>query len=69
MAQLAIDIDKNGLEHPLQGEEAYFNGYYSQCVSYKTLALFLYHPAMQCILRLDIMEIKMSPHMKYVFFF
>ena len=26
MAQLAIDKDQNGLEHPLQSEEAYFNG-------------------------------------------
>ena len=30
----------------------------------KTLALFIYHPAMQCILRLATMEVKMSPHMK-----
>ena len=42
MAQLAIDMDQDGLEHPLQGEEAYFNGCYSRCAGYKTLALFVY---------------------------
>ena len=58
MAQLAIDMDQDGLEHPLQGEEAYFDGCLSQCVGYKTLALFVYHPAMQCILRLATMEVR-----------
>ena len=29
MAQLAIDMDHDGLEHPLQGEEAYFVGCHS----------------------------------------
>ena len=46
MAQLAIDMDQDGLEHPLQGEEAYFDGCHSQCVGYETLALYAYHPAM-----------------------
>ena len=29
MAQLAIDMDQDGPEHPLQGEETYFNGCHS----------------------------------------
>ena len=58
MAQLAIDMDQDGLEHPLQGEEAYFNGCYSRCTGYKTLALFVYHMAMCHILRLAVMEVK-----------
>ena len=58
MAQLAIDMDQDGLEHTLQGEEAYFDGCHSWCVGYKTLALFAYHTAMQCILRLATMEVK-----------
>ena len=29
MAQLPIDMDHDGLEHPLQGEEAYFDGFHS----------------------------------------
>ena len=64
MAQLAIDMDQNGPEHPLQGEEAYFDGCHSRCAGYKTLALFVYHTAMHRILRLATMEVKMSPHMK-----
>ena len=58
MAQLAIDMDQDGLEHPLQGEEAYFDGCYSRCAGYKTLALFVYHTAMHHILRLAMMEVK-----------
>ena len=34
MAQLAIDMDQNGLEHPLQGKEAYFDGCHSRCAGY-----------------------------------
>ena len=58
MAQLAIDMDQDGPDHPLQGEEAYFDGCHSQCVGNKTSALFIYHPAMQYILRLATMEVK-----------
>ena len=29
MVQLAIDIDQDGLQHPLQGKEAYINGCHS----------------------------------------
>ena len=41
MAQLAIDIDQDGLEHPLQGEEAYFDGCHSKCAGCKTCIIFL----------------------------
>ena len=58
MAQLAIDMDQDGPEHTLQGEEAYFNGCHSRCGGYKTLALFVYHMAMRRILRLAMMEVK-----------
>ena len=58
MAQLAIDMDQDGLGHPLQDEEAYFDGCHSWCVCYKTLALFVYNTAMQHILRLATMEFK-----------
>ena len=58
MAQLAIDMDQEGLQYPLQGEEAYFNGCHSRCAGYKTLALFVYHTAMCRILKLAMMEAK-----------
>ena len=55
MAQLATDMDQDRPEHPLQG---YFDGCHSQCVGYKTHTLFIYHPAMQHILTLALMEVK-----------
>ena len=58
MAQLAIDMDQNGPEHPLQGEEAYLDCFHSRCTGYKTLALFVYHMAMHHIFRLAMMEVK-----------
>ena len=58
MAQLAIDMDQNGPEHPLQAKDAYFDGCHSRCTGYKTLALFVYHTAMHRILRLATMEVK-----------
>ena len=57
MAQLTIDMDQDGPEHPLQGEETYFDGCHSLCVGYKALALFVYHPTMWHIFRLTAMEV------------
>ena len=39
MAQLAIDMDQDCLEHPIQGKEAYFDGCHPRCVGYKTLRI------------------------------
>ena len=61
MAQFAINMHQGGPEHPLQGEAAYFDGCHSPCVGYKTLALFVYHPAMWHILRPATMEVKSKP--------
>ena len=58
MAQLSINMDQDSPEHPLQGEEAYFDGCHSRYVGYKTLVLFLYHTAMWHILRHVTMEVK-----------
>ena len=58
MARLAIDMDQDGPEHPLQAEDAYFDGCHSRCTGYKTLALFVYHTAMRCILRIATMEVR-----------
>ena len=58
MAQLAIDMEQDGLEHPLQGEEAYFDCCHPRCAGHKTLALFVYHTAMSYLLRLAVMEAK-----------
>ena len=58
MAQLAIDMYQDGLEHPLQGEKAYFDSCHSRCVGYKTLALFVYHTVMWHILTHATIEVK-----------
>ena len=67
MAQLAIDMDQNGPEHPLQTKDTYFDGCHSRCTGYKTLALFVYHTAMCRILRLATMEVKASRQKKCLF--
>ena len=64
MTQLEIDVEQKGPEHPLQDEEAYFNGCHSCCVAYKTLELFVYHPAMYIYLDWLLWRLKMSPHIK-----
>ena len=51
-------MDQDGPEHPLQGKDTYLNGCHSPCMSLKTIALFVYHPAMWCILRLTTMKVK-----------
>ena len=68
MVQLAIDMDQDGQEHPLQGEEAHFDGCHSRCAGYKALALFVYHTAMYHILTLATIEAKCeSTHERTIF--
>ena len=68
MAQLAVDMDQEGPENSLQGEEAYSSGLHLHCIGYKTLALFVYHPTMQCIFRLATMEVKSEATHEISFF-
>ena len=63
MTHLVIDMDQDVPKHPTQGEKAYFDGCHSQYVGYKTLALFVNHPAMWPIFTL-LWGLKMSPHVK-----
>ena len=58
MAHVTIDMDQDGPENPLHGEQAYFDGSHLWCVGYKMLALFVYHPVRLHILRLTTMEVK-----------
>ena len=64
MAQFAIYMDQDDPEHPLQGEEAYFDGCHSRCAGYETLALFVYHNP--CVVYLGLLKcrLKVSPHVK-----
>ena len=58
MTQIAVDMDQEGPENALQGEEAYFVGSHLRNIGYKTLALFVYYPAMRHILGMATMEMK-----------
>ena len=64
MAQLAIDINHPGLEYPLQGEEAYFDG-----ADPDVQVIKLWHclsTTQSCIIYLGLQQwrLKVSPHMK-----
>ena len=59
MAQLALQMDQRQDQHnPLMAEEAYFDGAHKRCAGFKTLGLFVYHPALRKILKLASMEVR-----------
>ena len=68
MWHIAPDMGQKGPENPLQSEEVYFDGSHLQWICYKTLALFVYHPAMQCILRTATIEVKSKSTWEISFF-
>ena len=58
MAQLAIDMDQNGPEHPLQAEDAYFDGCQSRCQAIKLWhCLYITRP---CIIYLGLQQWKLT---------
>ena len=59
IAQLAINMDQKQLTKcPLMEEPAYFDGMHKRCQGWKTLTLWLYHPASCCLCRIAMMEVK-----------
>ena len=56
--QLAIDMDVDGPENPLQLEDAYFDGAHSRCSEFISLGLWVMHPSMRQIIRLASMEVR-----------
>ena len=56
--QIAVDMGQVGPENPLQSKEVYFDASHLCCIHHKTLALFVYHLAVWCILRIGTMEVK-----------
>ena len=58
VTQMVVEMDQEEPENPLHGEETYFDGSPSWCISYKTLALFVYHSAMWGILKIVTVEVK-----------
>ena len=59
MGQLAINMDQGQLvQCPLMEEPAYFDGMHKRCEGWKTLTLWLYHPASCRLYRIATMEVK-----------
>ena len=59
MGQLAINMDQNQLMRcPLMEEPAYFDGMHKRCEGWKTLTLWLYHPAPCKLQIIATMEVK-----------
>ena len=46
MAKMAIQMDQDGQENLLQMENAYFDATHSHVHGFKTIGLWLVHPAM-----------------------
>ena len=62
MAEIAILMDVDGPENILQLENAYFDATHTRVYGFKTLAMWMVHPAMKQILRLTSMEIRSENH-------
>ena len=68
MAEIALQMDVNGEDNILQLENAYFDATHS-CVQYfKSLGMWLVHPAMKKVLCLASMEICSEYHKDIVLF-
>ena len=62
MAEIAILMDVDRPEYILQLENAYFDATHMHVYGFKTLAMWMVHPAMKQILRLTSMEIRSENH-------
>ena len=68
MAKMAIEMDVDGEENMLQLENAYFDTMHSRVQYFKSLGMWLIHPAMKKVLRLVSMEIRSEHHEDIVLF-
>ena len=69
MAKMALDMDVDGEPNLLQMENAYFDATHSRVYGFKSLGLWLIHPAMKKILCLASMEIRSEHHEQISLFF
>ena len=68
-AKIALDMDVDGEANILQMENAYFDATHTRVYGFKSLGLWLIHPAMKKILRLASMEIRSENHQDITLFF
>ena len=69
IALMAINMDQDGPENILQMENAYFDATHSWVHGFKTIGLWLVHPAMLQILHLASMELRSENHVEISHFF
>ena len=69
IALMAINMDQDGPENILQMENAYFDATHSLVHGFKTIGLWLVHPAMLQILHLVSMELRSENYVKISHFF
>ena len=56
--KVALQMDQDGEENPLQQEDAFFDGCHSRCTGFISLGLWVQHPSMRCVIRLASMEVR-----------
>ena len=56
--KVALQMDQDGEEKPLQQEDAFFDGCHSRCTRFISLGLWVQHPSMQRVIRLASMEVR-----------
>ena len=69
MAEIALHMDIDGEENILQLENAYFDTTYSRVQNFKSLGMWLVHPAMKKVIRLVSMDIRSENHKDIALFF
>ena len=56
--KVALQMDQDGEENPLQQEDAFFDGCHSRCTGFISLGLWVQHPSMHRVIRLASMEVR-----------
>ena len=56
--KVALMMDQDAEDNPLQKEDAYFDGCHSRCTGFISLGLWVQHPSMRRVLRLASMEVR-----------
>ena len=56
--KIALQMDQDGEENPLQQEDAFFDRCHSPCTRFISLGLWVQHPSMRHLIRLASMEVR-----------
>ena len=67
--KVALQMDQDGEENPLQQEDAFFDGCHSRCTGFISLGLWVQHPSMRRVIRLASMEVRSEATEDIVIFF